>query len=122
MSSLFPENKHKRCTAQAKEKRLTLEDEIECGRPLGVKWHSGKLYILDAYHGLFELDVAKERAEHMVRSRLCQNIFQGGARLSIFFLRFSLPVIQSCTFCSTMLSRVRRITLVGGQLKFGGGY
>lgn len=43
---------------QAKTKKLTLEDEKRCGRPLGVKFRNGRLYVLDAYHGLFELDVA----------------------------------------------------------------
>lgn len=61
-----------RCTnrIQAKNKRLTLQDERECGRPLGVRWRAGKLYILDAYHGLFELDVAKGSAKHLVSSRV----------------------------------------------------
>lgn len=55
---------------QAKEKKLSLEDEKKCGRPLGVKWRGGKLYILDAYHGLFELDVANgvHVGKHLVRT------------------------------------------------------
>lgn len=56
-----------RPTAQAKAKALTLKDEKECGRPLGIRWRAGKLYILDAYHGLFELDVKKGGgARHVV--------------------------------------------------------
>lgn len=49
-----------------------MEDEKRCGRPLGVKWRNGKLYILDAYHGLFELVFAKRgaRAKHLVRGAL----------------------------------------------------
>lgn len=59
---------HVLAATQAKEKKLTPEDERECGRPLGVKWRRGKLYILDAYHGLFELDVAKGgHAKHLAR-------------------------------------------------------
>lgn len=59
-------------TDQAKAKSLTLDDEKECGRPLGVKWRGGKLYILDAYHGLFELDVASgvHVGKHLVRTYL----------------------------------------------------
>lgn len=44
-----------------------MDDEKKCGRPLGVKWRQGKLYILDAYHGLFELDVTNGgRGKHLV--------------------------------------------------------
>ncbi|CAN0332173.1 unnamed protein product [Pylaiella littoralis] len=57
------------CQKKARAKELTLEDEKECGRPLGVKWRDGKLYVLDAYHGLFELDVTKGgRGKHLINS------------------------------------------------------
>ena len=51
---------------KARNKEITVEDEKKCGRPLDVRWHAGKLYILDAYHGLFELDVKAGRAKHLV--------------------------------------------------------
>ncbi|CAM9657407.1 unnamed protein product, partial [Ectocarpus sp. 6 AP-2014] len=58
------------CHEKAKARSLTAEDEKRCGRPLGVKWRNGKLYILDAYHGLFELEFAKggARAKHLINS------------------------------------------------------
>nr|XP_054759511.1 adipocyte plasma membrane-associated protein-like [Lytechinus pictus] len=34
----------------------TREDEIKCGRPLGIKFIGDKLYMIDAYYGLFEID------------------------------------------------------------------
>ncbi|CAM9476153.1 unnamed protein product [Scytosiphon promiscuus] len=57
------------CHDKAKAKQLTVEDEKKCGRPLGVKIRAGKLYILDAYHGLFELDLAEGgRGKHLIDS------------------------------------------------------
>lgn len=80
-----------RSTAQAKAKGLTLEDEKECGRPLGVRWHDGKLYILDAYHGLFELDVKTGGgAMHLVSlfpvpfSRVTLMVSSGDGRGSLY--------------------------------------
>lgn len=69
-----------RSTTQAKANNLTLDDEIECGRPLGVRWRDGKLYILDAYHGLFELDVKKGgSARHLVSFHVSSStIFPAG--------------------------------------------
>ncbi|XP_041469519.1 adipocyte plasma membrane-associated protein-like [Lytechinus variegatus] len=34
----------------------TREDEMKCGRPLGIKFIGDKLYMIDAYYGLFEID------------------------------------------------------------------
>lgn len=54
---------------QASKKALTLEDEKQCGRPLGVRWRPGELlYVMDAYHGVFVLDMKNGgRAKHLVR-------------------------------------------------------
>lgn len=38
----------------------TREDEMKCGRPLGIRFIDDKLYMMDAYYGLFEVDVKGE--------------------------------------------------------------
>jgi len=33
------------------------KDELNCGRPLGLRLHEGSLYVVDAYLGLFKVSV-----------------------------------------------------------------
>lgn len=43
--------------------------ESECGRPLGLRFakNSNRLYVVDAYHGIFRVNVATGKVEHIVR-------------------------------------------------------
>jgi hypothetical protein len=42
--------------------------ESECGRPLGLRLtKNNNLYVVDAYHGIFRVDVATGNVEHIVR-------------------------------------------------------
>ena len=65
------------CQKEAKAKRLAWNVTAErlCGRPLGTRMISdsrGKknsvLYILDAYHGLFEIDLKSKSVTHHFNS------------------------------------------------------
>ncbi|XP_071511647.1 adipocyte plasma membrane-associated protein-like [Diadema antillarum] len=38
----------------------TRERETKCGRPLGIKFIDDKLYMMDAYFGLFEIDITNK--------------------------------------------------------------
>lgn len=59
----------KYCNKEALSKRLSanVTGERTCGRPLGLRLRrDSTLYILDAYHGLFELDLTTLKATHLV--------------------------------------------------------
>ncbi|KAK2185447.1 hypothetical protein NP493_236g03081 [Ridgeia piscesae] len=38
------------------------KDELNCGRPLGLRMHEGSLYVVDAYLGLFKVSVETGKA------------------------------------------------------------
>jgi len=60
------------CNTEALAHRLAWNKEQErtCGRPLGIRFvkigDKGSLYIFDAYHGLFQLDLATNIAKHII--------------------------------------------------------
>eukprot|EP00596_Hydrurales_sp_CCMP1899_P007075 CAMPEP_0119039350 /NCGR_PEP_ID=MMETSP1177-20130426/8767_1 /TAXON_ID=2985 /ORGANISM="Ochromonas sp, Strain CCMP1899" /LENGTH=382 /DNA_ID=CAMNT_0007003081 /DNA_START=237 /DNA_END=1382 /DNA_ORIENTATION=+ len=64
------------CKGEARAHRLAWnpEGEKSCGRPLGMRILDNKLYILDAYHGLFSLDLLSNTAEHLISSSTIINI------------------------------------------------
>lgn len=61
------------CNEQSMSKELQWNTDMEraCGRPLGLRYLRingvEHLYILDAYHGLFLLDLSMNKARHLVK-------------------------------------------------------
>jgi len=68
------------CQTEARAYRLAWNEsgEIDCGRPLGLRikefdsHNSSVLYILDAYHGLFTMNLATREVIHMFTGETCQ--------------------------------------------------
>lgn len=57
------------CRAEARSGRLGWNSihEKKCGRPLGLRLVQSKhLYISDAYHGIFKIDLRSHKVEHIV--------------------------------------------------------
>ncbi|CAM9159565.1 unnamed protein product [Discosporangium mesarthrocarpum] len=56
-----------KCHKLARTMEISVIEEFACGRPLGLRLWGKKLYVLDAYHGLFELDlVAGGHTTHLM--------------------------------------------------------
>lgn len=94
------------CDPKARKKKLTLEDELTCGRPLGLRWFKGKLYVLDAYHGLFELDMAKDaRATHLVSVLSLRKAFVFNASSEERLQAVPGPMVLKSCDCATVWER-----------------
>ncbi|XP_068931640.1 adipocyte plasma membrane-associated protein [Petaurus breviceps papuanus] len=49
----------------------TKEDELACGRPLGIRvGPNGTLFVADAYQGIFEVDPSTGRVKHLLSSQI----------------------------------------------------
>lgn len=58
------------CKTELEAKRLYWNpgNERLCGRPLGLRVHDEVLYIADAYHGIFRMELTTGKVEHLISS------------------------------------------------------